>query len=128
MLICISKHQTILFAECSQRDTGEQAIRGRPCGQADDEVGTTIRYTRQVQAVQELAKEFIVFSDLLQEMSKRNPHVPLEVIEVFLNQLLENENSSSSFFNLEDNTLQSVLVLKSTWRQLSDLCRDSSIL
>lgn len=57
----------------------------------DNEVGTTIRYTRQVQAVQELAKEFIVFSDLLQEMSKRNPHVPLEVIEVFLNQLLENE-------------------------------------
>lgn len=57
----------------------------------DNEVGTTIRYTRQVQAVQELAKEFIVFSDLLQEMSKRNPDVPLEVIEVFLNQLLENE-------------------------------------
>lgn len=57
----------------------------------DNEVGTTIRYTRQVQAVQELAKEFIVFSELLQEMSKRNPDVPLEVIEAFLNQLLENE-------------------------------------
>lgn len=57
----------------------------------DNEVGTTIRYTRQVQAVQELAKEFVLFSDLLQELSKRNPEVPLEVIEAFLSQLLENE-------------------------------------
>lgn len=57
----------------------------------DNEVGTTIRYTQQVQAVQELAKEFVLFSDLLQELSKRNPEVPLEVIEAFLSQLLENE-------------------------------------
>lgn len=57
----------------------------------DNEVGTTIRYTPQVQVVQELAREFIVFSDLLQEMSRRNPNVPVEVIEAFLNQLLENE-------------------------------------
>lgn len=57
----------------------------------DNEVGTTIRYTQQVRAVQELAKEFIVFSNLLQEISRRNPNVPSEVIEAFLNQLLENE-------------------------------------
>ena len=33
----------------------------------------------------------VLFSDLVQELSKRNPEVPLEVIEAFLNQLLENE-------------------------------------
>ena len=41
--------------------------------------------------MQELAKEFVLFSELLQELSKRNPEVPLEVIEAFLSLLLENE-------------------------------------
>lgn len=55
------------------------------------ELGTSIKYTRQVLKVKEAAQEVVVFSDLLTELSAQNPTVPPEKIEWFLNQLFENE-------------------------------------
>ena len=56
-----------------------------------NEYGTTIRYTKQVKLVRSLSKSYICFSDLLNKMLKANNSIPRNIIENFLNQLLDNE-------------------------------------
>jgi len=58
---------------------------------ATAELGTSIKYTRQVNRVEEAAHEPVVFSDLLSELSAENPGVPPDKIDSFLDQLFENE-------------------------------------
>lgn len=55
------------------------------------ELGISIKYTRQVQRVKEIAQTPIEFSDLLADLSVHNPAVSTEKIEAFLNQLFDNE-------------------------------------
>lgn len=58
---------------------------------AAGELGTSIKYTRQVERVKDMAHDLVALSDLLSNLSAQNPAVPPEKIEVFLNQLFENE-------------------------------------
>lgn len=50
-----------------------------------------IRYTRQVQYVQEFANDFVPFKDLRDFLINKNPNVPPEIIDKFLKELLLNE-------------------------------------
>lgn len=50
-----------------------------------------IRYTKQVQYVQEFASDFVSFKDLRDFLINKNPNVPPEVIDKFLKELLLNE-------------------------------------
>jgi len=50
-----------------------------------------IRYTKQVQYVQEFASDFVPFKDLRDFLINKNPNVPQEVIDKFLKELLQNE-------------------------------------
>lgn len=56
-----------------------------------NEIGTSIRYTKQVQTVLEYANDLISYPDLLALIEKNNPTVPTEILELFLAQLLDNE-------------------------------------
>lgn len=64
---------------------------------AKNEYGTTIRYTKQVKLVRSLSKNYICFSDLIDKMLEANNTVPRDIIENFLNQLLDNEFLISDF-------------------------------
>lgn len=57
----------------------------------ENESSTTIRNTRQVQIVRELSQDFVPFSELLEYLSEKNPGVSQDRIEVFLEQLVDNE-------------------------------------
>ena len=50
-----------------------------------------IRYTRQVQYVQDFASDFVGFKDLRDFLIGKNPNVPPEIIDQFLKELLLNE-------------------------------------
>ena len=50
-----------------------------------------IRYTKQVQYVQEFASDFVPFKDLRDFLINKNPNVPPEIIDKFLKELLLNE-------------------------------------
>jgi thiopeptide-type bacteriocin biosynthesis protein len=50
-----------------------------------------IRYTKQVQYVQEFASDFVAFKDLRDFLINKNPNVPPEIIDKFLKELLLNE-------------------------------------
>lgn len=50
-----------------------------------------IRYTKQLQYVQEFASDFVAFKDLRDFLINKNPNVPPEIIDKFLKELLLNE-------------------------------------
>jgi len=55
------------------------------------ELSTSIRYTGQVKAIETKCSDFHSFSVLLDNIISQNHTVPVEKIETFLSQLLENE-------------------------------------
>jgi len=52
---------------------------------------TSIRYTDQVKKVEEMCKEYYLFSKLFDDVCASNLQVPVQKIEAFLYQLFENE-------------------------------------
>ncbi|MCL2426862.1 MAG: lantibiotic dehydratase [Oscillospiraceae bacterium] len=61
------------------------------------ELSTSIRYTGQVKAIESKCSKFHSFSDILEEIVGQNPNAPMNKIETFLSQLLENEYLLSEF-------------------------------
>jgi len=55
------------------------------------DISSSIRYTNQVKYIEEKYKDFHSFSNILTHMSSCNPNIPVERIENFLSQLIENE-------------------------------------
>jgi len=55
------------------------------------ELSTSIRYTGQVKAIEVKCDNFYSFSGLLNDIISQNPNAPVNKIETFLSQLLENE-------------------------------------
>lgn len=70
-----------------------------------------IRYTKQVQYVQEFASDFVYFKDLRDYLISKNPNVPQEIIDKFLKELLINEYLYTNICVLsrEDDPLHSLL-------------------
>jgi len=57
----------------------------------ENESSTTIRNTRQVKIVKKISQIPISFSEILQNLSEKNPGVSQERIKAFINQLIDNE-------------------------------------
>jgi len=56
-----------------------------------NELSTSIRYTHQVEILEEKCVDFNMFSSLIDDIITQNPNVPINKAETFLSQLLENE-------------------------------------
>ena len=56
-----------------------------------NELSSSIRYTAQVKMLEQQCAGYTVFSGILDSIVQQNPNVPVNKIETFLSQLLENE-------------------------------------
>lgn len=55
------------------------------------EVSSSIRYTNQVKLVEKICKEFISVQEVCKKIASKNPEVPFERIQRFVDQLIDNE-------------------------------------